>query len=150
MQSYQTAPAEGGEILVVDDMREVSGVIASLLQMAGYTPREAHSGQEAIALFEANSDKFVLAIIDIQLRDLSGLDVMRRLRRRRPFLPMIFISGSPLPSHADDLDAEFLMKPFRVEELDVAVQKTLDRYKGTSGNRNVEILNNSHREAARK
>ena len=125
MQPYQTARAECGEVLIVEDMREVSNVISWALLHMGYTPHEAHGGREAISIFDANPDNFILAIIDIQLQVLSGLDVMLRLREHRPRLPVILISGSPLPGHGENLDAEFLRKPFRIEELEAAVWKTL-------------------------
>lgn len=127
MQSYHTETAEWGDVLIVDDMRAVAGVIAELLRLMGFAPREAHTGRQAIALFEANPQPFLLAVVDIQLPDLNGLELMRRLRATCPRLPVILISGSPLPGHAGDLNAEFLMKPFRVEDLDVVVRKTVDR-----------------------
>ena len=71
----------GGKILVVDDSRMARAVVCQWLSeslVAGLTVREVSSGKEAVAVCE--SESFDLVFLDLTMPDLSGFEVLQRLR----------------------------------------------------------------------
>ncbi|MGH7546206.1 MAG: response regulator, partial [Gemmatimonadota bacterium] len=79
------------EILIVDDEPNVRRMLASLLTSEGFRCREAGTGGEGIAAVEASEPDGVL--LDLMLPDLSGLEVLRRMRERRPEVQVVMMSG---------------------------------------------------------
>lgn len=69
-------------VLVVDDDRDTTDSLATLLRFAGYEVAVAYRGQEALSACAGESPPDVV-ILDLQLPDIDGLEVCRLLRRRR-------------------------------------------------------------------
>lgn len=117
-------------VLVVDDERFFREVIGEVLERAGLPYATASSGAEALAA--ADDPSIGVAVLDVQLPDLSGIEVFRRLRERRPELRVIILSA-----HTDQeyvLEAlrlgacDYLAKPIHEEELALAVRRALETY----------------------
>ena len=87
--------------------------------------------EEADALAWAATHRFDVVFLDIELHDMTGTEVARRLRKNAPYLPVIFCTGyaeyalEALQLHADG----YLLKPIAAED----VQKELDRILGKAG-----------------
>jgi DNA-binding response OmpR family regulator len=111
-------------ILVVDDQSDVRAMISIVLRVNHFEIVEASSGAAALKAFEAS--RFDLAIVDIFLQDISGLDVIVTMRERVPDLPIVAISGMTalhFVSESPELsDVICLQKPFRPHELVVAIE----------------------------
>jgi DNA-binding response OmpR family regulator len=105
-------------ILLVDDEPAIADVLARNLRARGNEVRVAVTGKDALfALTEAVPD---VLVIDINLPDLTGWEVLRRLAPRdRDRVPVIVFSASPLaPSRVQEFNpAGVLIKPFPVEAL---------------------------------
>jgi len=84
------------KILVVDDDPAVQTIIRLLLERAGHRVTLAGDGVTGLAAFER--DSFDLLFLDIFMPGMDGLETMRLLHQRRPGLPIVVISGRPLPS----------------------------------------------------
>jgi PAS domain S-box-containing protein len=97
------AGGEGETILLIDDEPVVRTALQMLLQRAGYRVIVAADGQEALREFERQRAQITLAISDMMLPDISGLEVVRELRRRAPALPVIGISGMMASGAFDEL-----------------------------------------------
>jgi two-component system catabolic regulation response regulator CreB len=67
-----------GDILIVEDESAIADTIAYALKTEGFTPRRCERGEEALALLRGGGIRFV--ILDLGLPDLSGFEVLRRLR----------------------------------------------------------------------
>jgi DNA-binding NtrC family response regulator len=80
------------EILVVDDDNAVRWTLKEALQSWGFTPIEAGTVAEGTKLFNAHSPAAVL--LDIDLPDGSGLDVLREIKREHPDAIAIMITGN--------------------------------------------------------
>lgn len=122
-------------ILVVDDEVKICRVIRAYLEKEGFSVTEVHDGKEALAL--AENGEFNLMILDLMLPELSGEEVIKRLRRRGNSLPVIMLTAKGgeeekilgLGLGADD----YVVKPFSPGELVARVLAVLRRYKAVPG-----------------
>ena len=95
---------EGGTetILVAEDERAVRNLVGHLLRSAGYTVLTACNGEEALRIFEENSDKIDLVFLDVMMPKLSGHDVMNHIQAEYPKMLFLFSSGySQSATHAN-------------------------------------------------
>jgi len=112
-------------ILVVDDDPDVRGFIVEALEEQGYVVREAADGREGIA--ELDRETPDLIVLDFIMPGLSGADVARHARERRPDQPILFVSGYSETEAVKRTapDSPLLAKPFRAEALHKAVRGAL-------------------------
>jgi DNA-binding response OmpR family regulator len=119
------------KILVVDDDLELRGLIAFALRQAGYLALEAADGPEGLRTFERERPD--LAILDVNLPGMSGLEVLRRVRAlglRTPVLVLTVRSAEEDQVQALDLGADdYLTKPFSPRTL-LARLRALSRRAG--------------------
>lgn len=118
------------KILVVDDERFFRERIRDVLQEAGLPHTMSETGEGAL---EAGLDPGVGAVIlDIELPDISGLEVFRRLREKRPDLRVIVLSAHTHQEYV--LEAlrlgacDYLAKPIHDEELTLAARRALESF----------------------
>jgi DNA-binding response OmpR family regulator len=78
-------------VLVVDDDRSVSGLVAAILTDRGYAVDVASDGHSALKLVAENP--YVLAVLDYQMPDMDGVEVFRRAREQQPNLLGIFLTA---------------------------------------------------------
>ena len=117
-------------ILVVDDERFFREAIGDLLRGEGLPFLTAVDGEQALK--EAENPLVGVLILDIQLPDRSGLDVLRELREARPELRVIVLSAHTEQAYV--LEAlrlgacDYLAKPLHEEELQLAVRRAISTY----------------------
>ena len=122
-----TPAVEDRVILVVEDDPEVRQGLTRILRRHGCRVFEASNPGEAILLVEQRVEPFDLLITDLVMPRMSGAALARRLHKRWPALPVIFVSGdqgrhSLLNTKEDWI---FLLKPFKEKELLNAMERTL-------------------------
>jgi len=114
-------------ILIVDDEEMMTDSLRQHLVDDGYSVDTAATGAEAIERFDQGGHH--LAICDLQLPDMDGLDVMRHMKDARPMTDVIVVTGYgtvPLAVEATKAGAfDFVQKPFDFEELQLKVQHAL-------------------------
>jgi CheY-like chemotaxis protein len=120
-----TRPSE--TILVVDDDRMVRGLADSMLTRFGYTVITAASAKEALGLFE--NIEVDLALVDLVMPEMNGVEVVERIHELRPDLPVLFFSAysedeSPRPMFARGVP--FVAKPFTSLQLTKKIREILD------------------------
>jgi DNA-binding response OmpR family regulator len=117
------------KILVVDDDLELSGLIAFALRQAGYLVVVENDGVAALAAFERETPD--LAILDLNLPRLDGLEVLRRLRARGGRTPVMLLTvRSSEEDQVRGLDQgadDYLTKPFSPRTLLARVRALLRR-----------------------
>jgi len=121
----RTAPG-GLCALVVDDEEFVLESAQQTLEDAGYEVRTALDAPAALRVVE--QEPIDLVITDLRMPEMSGLDLIRRLRDRHPDLPIVAASGVADGRTEEALDAgaqTFLAKPFTAEKLEGALQEAL-------------------------
>ncbi len=81
-------------ILVVDDNRQISDFLSeTLLPGLGYDVLVARDGSSAVKLIRQRKANFDLMLLDLQLPDLTGLDLLRRLSKEGFHIPTILMTG---------------------------------------------------------
>ena len=115
-------------LLVIDDDVGVREYLGELLARAGYEVFTAASGEEALEdLAETRPD---LVTLDVVLDGMDGIETLRRLKKRIPEVPVVMLSGHGQARtivEAMQLGAaDFLRKPFEVEELQLAFERALE------------------------
>ena len=107
-------------ILVVDDDELIRASLPGMLEFAGHGTVLADSGRAAISLMEHGLE-VDLAILDLNMPDLGGLETLERLRALRPNLPVLIASGyldpASLATLAPYRQVGLLAKPFAMKEL---------------------------------
>jgi DNA-binding response OmpR family regulator len=105
------------DVLLIDDEATFRGVIARNLRTRGLTVREAETVDEAIAEIDGALPDALL--LDLNLPDRTGWDVLRELRQRQTHVPTIIVSAIRVPaSKLEEFQPlAYLPKPFPLEAL---------------------------------
>lgn len=121
--------SEPYRILVADDEENMRMVLREILEREGYQVAEAPDGQAAVEAADGHS--FSLAILDIKMPRLDGIQALGRLRAIDPSLPVVMITahgGRAIAMDAVRLGAyDFFEKPFDMQEMRVVVKRALER-----------------------
>lgn len=116
-------------VLVADDEPGLREVVRLMLGRMGLDCRLASDGDEAVCLFDAETQPLALAILDITMPGRTGIEVLAHLRGRAPTLPVLLISGYDDPAGLTGLPADparsFLHKPFTLDRLRHAIRGLL-------------------------
>ena len=125
-------PVPGGAetILVAEDEEAVRDVVVRILGKAGYTVLTASDGEEAVAVFESESERIDLILLDVIMPKLNGRAVHVRIKALEPDTPVLFSSG--YSSKLIDADfflaerVELIQKPYSPDDLLRKVRELLD------------------------
>jgi len=112
-------------VLVVDDEPGILRIVRLNLSLAGYEVLATTSGEEAIGLVQSKSPDLVL--LDVLLRPLDGLQVLKRLRAFSRVPVLLFTASSYSTEQVQELGANgFVAKPFRPDELVNKIKNVLN------------------------
>jgi hypothetical protein len=118
-----SAPSAGRKILLAEDDLLILEVIRTCLMRAGYEVLAAREGQEAIDLFTRHAEDLGLILADVAMPNLSGIELVRRIRQIKPQARIVLMSGEPEAVREEKLAAlepprpPLLKKPFAVKDL---------------------------------
>lgn len=126
-------------ILIVDDEADIREIIRVYMRNEGYATREASNGIEALELIDKEQPE--LAIIDVMMPQMDGIELCMKIRRKYNF-PVLMLSAKNqdmdkvlgLTSGADD----YLAKPFNPVELLARVKAQLRRYRDLNPDYNTD------------
>ena len=108
-------------ILLVDDEAELREIIAEGLEMSGYGVLQAGTAEDALQL-ALGRPGLLLAVSDVRLPGMSGVDLAERLAEPDILLRTILISGYFVPQ---PINCRLLSKPFTLRQLESAIQTEL-------------------------
>jgi DNA-binding NtrC family response regulator len=115
-------------LLVVDDAAEMRALLVEELRHEGYEVAEAKDGAEAVMAIRAC--EFDVILMDKNMPGPSGLDLLPGFRRACPRTRIIMMTAfGDVPSYVEAIEkgaAEYLFKPFRMDEMKMAVQRALN------------------------
>jgi len=119
-----------GMILVIDDEEIVRNITKSLLSNAGFKVITARDGLEGLDLIKKHADEVNAVLLDLTMPRMSGEEVFHELRRIRPDIPIILISGYNVMDAEKRFPAEslagFIQKPFKPGELLDKITKVME------------------------
>ncbi len=115
------------EILTLDDVEDAVVLIKKILSRRGHT---VHTfTEEEDVLRYAAKNHIDLAILDIKLKKMSGIEVLAELKRIQPEMKTIILTGYPTVETARDALSfganEYCVKPIDKQELEMKVEKVL-------------------------
>jgi len=115
-------------ILIADDDPVALELLAEVLTGEGHRVRAAPGGEECLRF--ADAEPFDLAIVDLRMPGLDGIQVMRRFAAVQPGVPVLILTAFATIDTAIEAIREgaydYLSKPFRMEEIKLVVRRTLD------------------------
>jgi DNA-binding NtrC family response regulator len=110
-------------VLIVDDEPDMCWALQNLLAAKGFDSRAVQSGKAALVALETTTG-FEIALLDVKLMDIDGLELARRIKSAAPSIRIIMISGY---YYKDDVDIQraveeglvegFIAKPFLHEDV---------------------------------
>jgi two-component system, OmpR family, response regulator len=116
-------------VLVVDDEQVLAELVSMALRYEGWETASAGDGVTAIALARQNPPDVV--VLDVMLPDMSGLEVLHKLREQHPRLPLLLLTAKDsLDDRIAGLTAggdDYVTKPFSIEELVLRLRALLRR-----------------------
>jgi len=105
---------ERAHVLVADDDDALRGLLTNLLQRDGYQVSAAATGQEAVGIVASRGVD--VALIDVKMPDLNGIEVLKRSKKIDPGIEAVIITGSSGPDTAEEAlkngAYDFIRKPF--------------------------------------
>ncbi len=119
-----------GDILITDDERDIRELVGDILRDEGFSVRLAANSAECMSAIEAEPP--ALMILDIWLKDskMDGIDILKAVKRERPEIPVVIISGhgnieiavAAIKQGAYD----FIEKPFNIDQLLVVIRRAME------------------------
>ncbi|MEJ2662385.1 MAG: response regulator [Desulfobacteraceae bacterium] len=129
--SEELIPGQGETVLVVEDEDAVLEMTHSMLEGLGYAVMSAGSPEAALLKAEAYDGEIHLLVTDVIMPGMNGKDVAEKIRKNRPAMKLLFMSGytANVIAHRSMLDpgVKFISKPFTVQQLSAKVRKVLER-----------------------
>src|SRR5262245_22595641 len=120
-----------GRVLLVEDEDVVRSFAARALARQGYEVLEAATGIEALEVMERERGRIDIVVSDVIMPEMDGPSMLKELRKTRPDLKIIFVSGYPDDAFKKSLDENeeyaFLPKPFTLPQLAAKVKEQLGR-----------------------
>lgn len=129
-------------LLIVEDEDSIRELVSTALRFKGFEVRSVASGRDALA--EARNASFNLLVLDVNLPDVDGFEICRKLRADGNDVPVVFLTARDDPS---DLRAgftrggdDYITKPFSLEELVLRIEAVLRRTQGQTGERSRLVV----------
>jgi len=117
------------KVLIIDDDLDICETLCNILELEGYSPKTVSTGAEAIEVLSHNS--FGIALIDMNLPDYHGVDLLKELQKKNPAMLCAIITGD---TEVDSVVASlregafgYFTKPFPIEKLLHDIQEALDK-----------------------
>lgn len=115
-----------GTILLVEDEHALRAMARDALRLQGYSVLEASDGDQGLSVFERCGGRVDLVVSDIVMPQLGGLDMVDRMRKIRPDIKVLFMSGySDRIDEITNANLAFVPKPFTPDQLLKAIREIL-------------------------
>ncbi len=116
-------------IIIIDDDESIRKILSTILQEEGYAVDTADTGKEGI--HKTNENCYNLALIDMKLPDIEGIDLLLKIKDTTPRMRKIIITGFPTIQNAMEsvnrrADA-FILKPFEMEKVLQIIREQLKK-----------------------
>lgn len=127
------------KVLVVDDTKNIRLLLTTCLELNGYDVVQAKDGNEALKIFE--TDSFSLVFLDIKLPEVSGTEVLRRIRKNGNNTPVIIMTAFATVRNAVECTklgaVAYLQKPFTADKVKHVLHEMINENTPTSKTNNT-------------
>jgi two-component system cell cycle sensor histidine kinase/response regulator CckA len=116
-------------ILLVDDEPAVLKFCQHILKLDGYTVLHATSGEEALELLRQNKAAVNLALLDVMMPGMNGVELASRIGAANPDIPIILMTGygpEEIASVVGDKSHRIIWKPFQADSLRQMIENVLN------------------------
>ena len=109
------------DILIIDDEKKFAGMLSKRIELRGYHSEVCYDGKTALQWIKEHSDCISLILLDLQLPDMYGTEVLTEIKKINPIIPVIILTG-----HGTEQDQQkcellgaymFIHKPLKIDEL---------------------------------
>jgi two-component system cell cycle sensor histidine kinase/response regulator CckA len=125
--------SQSARILVIDDDKGTCDILADVLRLRGHTVETATAGRAGLGLLAAHPPD--VAIVEIKLPDISGLDLLAAIKASSPKTEVIFVTGfASLPTAIQAINGAafaYFTKPFEMDHLLATVNKAVEKQRLT-------------------
>ncbi|HYE90106.1 MAG TPA: response regulator [Terriglobales bacterium] len=112
-------------ILIVDDEPQVAEVLAKSLSRQGHRTTVVHSGEEALKVIGSNAPDALF--LDVSMPGINGLDVLAEVRRTRPQLAVVVITGNATADQVEEVKrlgaVDVIPKPAALNHYHAAIER---------------------------
>jgi PAS domain S-box-containing protein len=133
-ENADTRPLLQATVLAVDDEASVRRTVTRALEMLGCKVVAAENGAVALQRMRQFGRPFDLVLLDLTMPQMDGVETLRELRRIRPELPVVLMSGfaqaQAMARFGEHRLAGFLQKPFKLDDLSRLVGQVLTEQQG--------------------
>ncbi len=121
---------EQGKILAIDDELNIRRLLRNEFSLEGFSVTTASSGEEGLSLVE--SQDYDIVLLDIKLPGMSGMEVLKGIKDRKPALEVVMITGyGDVTSAVESMKLgarDYVTKPFKLRELIALVDQVICRH----------------------
>jgi DNA-binding NtrC family response regulator len=115
-------------ILIVDDESDLRNLLNHVLTQAGYEVVEAPGGEEALNILQRET--FDIALLDIQMPNINGIQVLKYLQKNSPSTKAIMLTGYAGLKNAMEAKqfgaTDFINKPYNIEDILATVERLVN------------------------
>ncbi len=119
------------KILVVEDEKDIQDVLAEALKIWGYETVVANNGEEGLHKF--NEQNFSMVITDIRMPVMDGLTMLKKIKEKKPFMPILVVTGYPSVDSAVESLMKgadyYIVKPINMDDLHAKIGKAFESKK---------------------
>ncbi len=138
IEGTMSSPAH---LFIVDDDAALGKTLMAILTKEGYQAEWVPSGKEMLKRLETAADPLQIALVDLGLPDMHGLDLLKTMRKRRPDMPVLVITGNAgIETAIAALNAgafAYLLKPYNVDEVKSTIARAVEKQWLIMENRNL-------------
>lgn len=128
-------------VLVVDDTKNIRVLLTTCLEVEGYQVDTASDGKTALERLQTTA--YDLAFLDIKLPELSGTEVLRKLRSSNIYIPVVIMTAFATVKNAIECTklgaAQYLQKPFTAEKVRMVMKELKEGSEHINRQGNMEL-----------
>jgi len=129
IQGEKNTPRQTKNVLIIDDEPLITELLTNVLERMGCKSQVASCGKEGMETFE--KEDFDLVITDLGMPDISGWDVSKMVKQKKPRVPVIIVTGWGLdtdPQKVKESRVDHLLtKPFQIDQLEKIIKDLLEK-----------------------
>ena len=133
-------------ILIIDDDANLRKTLADILAAKGYQTLTAKDGAEGLSLLQQHTVH--LALVDLRLPDISGLEVLKMIRADHPHTEAIILTGNATLDSAIEATNKgafsYLQKPYDIDQLMLHIKHAIEKQQAEDKIRLTSAVNSGH------